>query len=74
MSLEVKILWLLVGAIIAPFVMVAGVSIGFTINQVIDPILAGGPPPLAPTVMLITGLLALWLIWSAIRNARATRS
>lgn len=68
MSLELKILWFLASALIAPFVIAAGLAVGFAVLQVIDPILEGVAPPLAETLMLITGALALWLIWSAVRS------
>ena len=67
---EVKILWALVGVAIAPFVIAAGFAIGFAILEVLDPILAGDLPPLAQTIMVLAGALALWLVFAAIRFAR----
>lgn len=74
MSVEVKILWFLAGALVAPFVITAGFAIGFALLQVIDPILEGVAPPLAQSIMLAVGGLALWLIWSAIRAAKGTNT
>lgn len=70
MSVEVKILWFLAGALVAPFVITAGFAIGFALLEVLDPILAGDTPPLAQTIMVIAGGLALWLVFAAIRFAR----
>lgn len=70
MSVEVKILWGLAAALISPFVIAAGLAVGFAVLEVVDPILEGVAPPFAQTFMLLTGALAVRLIFSAISSAR----